>query len=107
VLATLVLAPFFIAFEVLVRRGRPGIATLLAMLGRMLIVAILAGGILTGVMPAGVTLMLPILGGLFVLFEILAASIYQACGNIVAIALVEAAWLALIAAATLPIRIML
>ncbi len=107
VLATLVLAPFFIAFEVLVRRGGAAISTLLAMLGRMLIVVILAGGILAGVMPAGMTLMLPILGGLFVLFELLAASIYQACGNIVAIALVEAAWLAFIAAATLPIRIML
>jgi len=51
--------------------------------------------------------MLPLLGVLLVLFELLAASIYQACGSIVAIALVEAAWLARIAAATLPIRIML
>jgi hypothetical protein len=104
ILSAVILTPFFLAFEVLLRRGGIAASTLLGMFGRALIVAFLMLGVWTGVMPAVVTLMIPVLAVLFVMLELVAAATYQACGNLAAIALIEASWLAFATAATMPIR---
>ena len=56
-------------------------------------------------MPLVVTLMLPTLALAFVAIELLAASIYAASRNVAAIALIDAAWVALVVAAAMPVRI--
>jgi hypothetical protein len=56
-------------------------------------------------MPWVVVLMLPSLALAFCFIEILAASIYAASRNVAVIALIDAAWVALIVAASMPVRI--
>jgi hypothetical protein len=41
----------------------------------------------------------------FALFELLAASIYATSRNVSVVALIDAAWLGLIVAATMPVRL--
>jgi hypothetical protein len=50
-------------------------------------------------------LMIPALAVVFVLVEILASSFYLASRNLLAIALIDATWLALIVAAIMPVRV--
>ena len=52
-----------------------------------------------------VVLMLPALTVAFALFELLAASIYATSRNVSVVALIDAAWLGLIVAATMPVRL--
>jgi len=52
-----------------------------------------------------VMLMIPALALVFVLVEILASSFYLASRNLLAIALIDATWLALIVAAIMPVRV--
>jgi predicted branched-subunit amino acid permease len=49
--------------------------------------------------------MLPILCAGFVLIELLACFVYAGSRNLLAIALLDAGWLAAIAAAVLPVRV--
>jgi hypothetical protein len=49
--------------------------------------------------------MLPALALAFCFIELLAASIYATSRNVAAIALIDAAWVALIVAAAMPVRI--
>ena len=58
-------------------------------------------GLLSGV----VMFMLPALAAIAVFMEVFAASVYAASRNLVAIAVVDAAWLALVVAAIMPIRV--
>ena len=66
---------------------------------------ILFAGVRVGVMPWVVTLMLPALALAFCCVELLAASIYATSRNVAAIALIAAAWVALVVAAAMPVRI--
>jgi len=104
-LSALALLPFALAFQLLLRCGRPLVASLAAVAGRVLVLLFLMAGVRIGVMPLVVTLMLPTLALAFVAIELLAASIYAASRNVTAIALIDAAWVALIAAASMPVRI--
>jgi hypothetical protein len=99
------LLPFALAFQLLLRCGRPLVASLAAVGGRVLVLLFLMAGVRIGVMPMVVTLMLPALALAFFAIELLAASIYAASRNVTAIALIDAAWVALIAAASMPVRI--
>ena len=103
--ATLCLLPFSVAFQWLLRRGTPVRAALTSLLGRLLVLATLVLGVTTGLLSFVVVLMLPALVLVFVLFELLAGSIYAASRNLAVIAAIDAAWLALIVAAIMPIRI--
>lgn len=100
---TLLLLPFFVAFEALLRRGRPATATLLGVCGRVVLLGMTFLGVQLGVVPPVVMLMLPTLALLFVLFEVFAAGCYVASGNWLVIALVESAWLAWSTAVTSPL----
>jgi dienelactone hydrolase len=105
VLAALALLPFTIAFQLLLRRGRPVVAAIGSLCGRAIVLGTLVAGALLGVVPGVVMLMLPPFALAFAAIELLADSVYAASRNLAAIALIDAGWLALIVAATMPIRV--
>ncbi len=105
VLASIGLLPLELAMQTLLRRGRPLSAALHAAGGRVLVLLVMVGGVMAGVLPSVVMLMLPALAIVFVLIEVLAASIYAVSRNLLAIAALDAAWIALIVAAIMPVRI--
>jgi hypothetical protein len=105
VLAGLAFLPLELATQTLLRRGRPLSAALYAASGRALILLALIVGVVAGVLPPVVMLMVPALAIVFVLIEVLAASIYLASRNLLAIAALDAAWIALIVAAIMPVRV--
>jgi hypothetical protein len=105
VLLAVLLVPFTTVFHFGLRRGSLLRSTLFSIAGRVLVLAILALGAISGVSSGVVMLMMPILAVLFVLVEILSVFIYRNGGNTTAAALVEAGWLAWIFAAVLPIRV--
>ncbi len=96
--------PLSLAFAFLVRRGAPAGAFLFGLAGRVLVVALLGAGVATGVLSFVLVLMLPLLCLAFVLLEVLAAFVYAGSRNLLAIALLDAGWLAAIAAAVMPVR---
>ena len=106
IVATLFTLPFWITFELLLRRGAMVTSTLLSSLGRVAILVLMAIGVWLQMMPFVVALILPSLAILFVMIEIFAASIYSVSRNLVLIAIIEAAWFAWIIAATSPITFM-
>src|SRR5262245_6902331 len=97
--------PFSLAFAALLRRGPPAGAFLFALAGRALVVALLVAGVATGVLGFVLLLMLPPLCGVFLLVELLAAFAYAGSRNLLAIALLEAGWLAAVTAAIMPVRV--
>ncbi len=97
--------PLSLAFACLVRRGSVFGAMLFGLAGRTLIVLLLGAGVATEILPFVLVLMLPMLCFAFVAMEILAAFVYAGSRNLLAIALLDAGWLAAIAAAILPVRI--
>jgi dienelactone hydrolase len=104
-LATLLLLPFSLGFQGLVRRGAPGRAAVLGVAGRVFVLVVLVVGVQVGLLAPVVSLMLPALALSFVLLELLAASIHAASRNLAVIALADAAWLALVVSAAMPIRL--
>lgn len=92
--STLLLLPFFIAFELMLRRGTTLAATILGSLGRIAMMIALVVGLGVGAIPFVLGLVLPIILVQFAMFEIFAASVYSVSGNLLLIALVEAMWFA-------------
>jgi hypothetical protein len=103
--ATLGLLPFSLAVQLCLRRGPPVSAALCALAGRAVVLVVLAGGIGLGAVPFVLSFMLGPLFGILLLVEALAAGIYAASRNGVAIAWLDAASLALVLAAIMPVRI--
>jgi dienelactone hydrolase len=99
------LLPFALAFACLLRRGPPLGACLFALAGRALVLGLLVAGVATGVLGFVVLLLLPALCVVFALIEILAAFAYARSRNLLAIALLDAGWLAVVAAAAMPVRV--
>ena len=62
-------------------------------------------GIELGVLAVVILFMLPALGAIALVFELMAAGLYARSRNLLAIALIDAAWIALVTAAIFPIRI--
>jgi len=104
VLVGLAFLPLELALQMLLRRGPPLSAALYAAAGRVLVLVVMFAGVLAGLLPPVVMLMLPALAIIFVLIEVLDASLYLASRNLLAIALLDAGWIALIVAAIMPIR---
>ena len=104
-MAAVGLLPFALAFQGLLRRGSPRRAALLGVLGRVAVILVLGVGVKVALLPFVLVLMLPALVLTFVLFELLAVSIYATSRNVAVIALIDAAWLALIVAAAMPVRL--
>jgi dienelactone hydrolase len=103
--ATLLLVPFFLGFEILVRRGRPWISAVLGAIGRAIIILVLILGLVSGMLPPIVSILVPLLVIYLVEAEIISAVIYARSGNFTASALIESAWLAWLIAATMPITV--
>ncbi len=104
-LAALGILPFSAAFQLLLRRGRPRVATLYCVAGRVAVLGTLLLAVKVGLLGGVVLLMLPAFALIFVLLEVVAASIYAQSRNLAAISLIDAGWVALIVAAIMPIRI--
>ncbi|MGA7870201.1 MAG: alpha/beta fold hydrolase [Candidatus Binatus sp.] len=105
-MATVLLFPFWMSFEWLVRRGGPAISTMWAVLGRILIVILMAVGVSVRVLPFVLMLILPIIVLNFVMFEIFSAAAYSASRNLTLIATLETLWFAFVIAAACPITFM-
>ena len=106
-IAPVLLIPFFLGFEALVRRGGMVTSTVRGIVGRAITLALLWAGVVLGVIPPVVALILPSLAIQFILFEIFTGCVYGKSGNIVPAVLVESAWLGWAIALTMPITIML
>ena len=105
-MASVLLFPFWMGFELLVRRGGPAISTAWAVLGRILIVVLMGAGVSLGLLPFFLMLILPIIVLNFVMIEIFAASAYSASRNLTLIAVFETLWFAWLIAAASPITFM-
>ncbi|MGH7814380.1 MAG: alpha/beta hydrolase [Candidatus Binataceae bacterium] len=104
--AFILMLPFWIGFEFLVRRGGPVISAVQGVIGRALLLAMTVAGVMLNVLPFVVILVVPILAIIFIMMEIFAASAYSNSRNLLLIAIVETAWLAWTMAATNPITFM-
>lgn len=102
--ATLAFLPLALSFNLLLRRGATRGATLSVLCGRLLIFLVLGLGIAAGVLAPVMAFILPALLVMALAFEALAFFFYDGSRNILAIALVDAGWLALVLAAVMPIR---
>ena len=103
--AGVLVAPFQLVFHHLLRRGSTAVAAVSSLLGRVVIVVVLVVAVNAGVLSGVVMLMLPVLVGLFVLFEVLSSAIYARSRNYVVPALLESGWLAWTFAAVLPVAL--
>jgi dienelactone hydrolase len=104
VVSALALLPFSLAFQVALRRGPTPTASAFAAAGRALVVLVLVLGIAVGVLPHVMVFVVGPLALVFALVEVAGAAIYATSRNLLAIALVDATWLALVLAASMPIR---
>jgi hypothetical protein len=102
-IAALLILPFFLSFELMLRRGSTSFSTLVGSIGRVLIVLAIAIGLGVGAIPFVVGLVLPLFVILFLMFEVFAASVYSVSGNLLLIAIVESLWFARTAALSWPI----
>ena len=98
--------PFWMGFELLVRRGGMVISTVWAVIGRALILILTAVGVSVRALPFVLILILPIIGIALVMIEIFSASAYSASRNLTLIAVFETLWFAWMIAATNPITFM-
>jgi len=105
-MATVLLFPFWMGFELLVRRGGLTISTVWGSLGRILILAMMVVGVSLNVLPFVLMLVLPIIGIGFVMMEIFAASAYSVSRNLTLIAFAETLWFAWMIVAAAPITFM-
>jgi dienelactone hydrolase len=105
-MASVLLFPFWLSFELLMRRGGLVMSTVWASLGRALIVVLMVAGVMLNVLPFVLMLILPLLGLALVMIEIFAASAYSTSRNLVLIAVFETLWWAWAIAAVSPITFM-
>lgn len=103
--AALSLMPFALAFQLLLRRGPPLRACALSALGRALVVAAMQSAVWLGALDAVVSLMLGVMALAMFALEVFAAGVYAVSRNRLAIACVEALWIAWVSALALPLRL--
>lgn len=106
VIGGVLMFPFWLGFEFILRRGGLASSTVIASVGRVMILLLMGVGVSVHVLPFVLTLVVPILVLNFVMFEIFAASVYSVSRNLVLIAAAEALWLAFTFAASNPITFM-
>jgi dienelactone hydrolase len=106
IIASLVMLPFWLGFEFLVRRGGIVISTVLGAAGRVVIVVLLFAGAAIGIFPAVLFLIVPLIIISFLMLEVFAASAYATSRNLFLIALVETMLFTIPLAAVNPITFM-
>ena len=87
------------------RRGSPLVANTLGAAGRVVVVLVLLLGMQLGLLHPVMVFVIGPLCLIFVGAEVLAAAIYASSRNRLVIAIVDAAWLAFVLAAIMPIRV--
>ena len=97
------LALFFVQLQALLRRGPLRRATACSVAGHGAILAALLGGVVTGAFPGVVALALPLIAGVFALVEVFGAAAYTIGRNGALVGVVEALWVAGIAAIAMPL----
>lgn len=102
--AALLLLPFFLAFETLLRRGAPRAALARCIAGRLLVLTALPLGVLLGALDGVVLLLVGPFAAFFAIQEIVAAVAYPLCRNPLASALFQSLLLAWPLAAIMPLR---
>jgi dienelactone hydrolase len=102
IVATLLTFPFWVTFEFLVRRRGLAASICSATIGRLLILILLLIGLHLSFFPYMLVLVLPIFLGMSAIFAVAA---YRVSRNLLLIGLVEAAWLASLIAAVVPVTI--
>lgn len=102
-LGTLVLVPFFAAFELLLRRGSPLASLAWAVAGRGVLVGVLVLGVRLAWLPSVVGLLVGLVAALFVLVELVAVGFAARSRNGMVLAWLAAGWLAWLVAVTLPL----
>lgn len=96
--------PYFVAQEVLVRRGGPLAAGILGLAARALLVLALVVGVRAGMVPRAVGIMIPLFVALSLAIELAATAIYATSRNLLVVAVLESAWIAWVIAALMPTR---
>ena len=102
VMAALAL-PFFAAFEALVRRGGSWGAAAWGLLGRAILLLVLVVGVGLQVLPAIISLVLPILVLQYVILEVFADTCYATGRNPAVLAVVDAIFIAWMVTALTPV----
>ena len=105
-MAAVLLFPFWMGFELLLRRGEILGSTMWASLGRVLILVLMVIGVSLNALPFVLILLLPIIALAFVMIEIFSASAYSVSRNLTLIAVFETLWFAWMIAASNPITFM-
>ena len=105
-MAAVLLLPFWAGFELLVRRGGTAASTGWAIVGRLLILIMMAVGVSLRVLPFVLMLVMPIIGIALLFIEVFAAAAYSASRNLTVIVVFETLWFAWMIAATSPITLM-
>ncbi|MGE4650477.1 MAG: hypothetical protein AAEJ53_06290, partial [Myxococcota bacterium] len=103
--AVLVVSPFALASQLLLRRGSPLRAAVSSALGVVVLLVVMGVATSLGVLAPVVMLMLGVIGLAFVALEVFAAGVYAQSRNTLAIAVVAALWLAWITALAVPLRL--
>ncbi|HLX36546.1 MAG TPA: alpha/beta fold hydrolase [Candidatus Binataceae bacterium] len=95
--------PFFLSFELILRRGSTINAAVIASIGRVIIVVAIVFGLMVGAIPFVLGLILPLFVVQFAMFEVFATAVYSVSGNLLLIAVVETIWFARTAALSWPV----
>ncbi|NRA07467.1 MAG: alpha/beta hydrolase [Myxococcales bacterium] len=103
--AALVVLPFALAYQLLLRRGSPLRAAVSGALGVVVVLVVMGAATSLGVLSPVVMLMLGVIGLAFVALEVFAAGVYAQSRNTLVIAAVAALWLAWITALAVPLRL--
>lgn len=103
IVVSLMALPFFSAFEALVRRGGTWGAIGWGLLGRIVLLIVLAVGLGLGLLPPVIALVVPLLIGQYVLLEIFAATAYASGRNPALIAVTESVLIGWIVVTLTPI----
>lgn len=96
-------APFFLAFEALVRRGTTVRANLLGALGKVMLLLLMFAGVGVGMLPGVLGLIITLLVLQYVLLEVFAGTVYARGRNTSVIAITEAILIAYVAVTLTPV----
>jgi dienelactone hydrolase len=99
--SALLVLPFFLAFEVLMRRGRIGRATLVSTAGFLTVFIVMLAGLALASIPFGIAPFSIFI--LFLMMQIFATGVYSVSGDLLLIAAVESLWYARLFAMVMPI----
>ena len=104
IVGAVLLTPFFLGFEALLRRGDTRRSTSYALAGRFAVVILLFLGGAASMLSVAFVFFAWIVLVIFLVLEVFASAVYATSGNVLTIAIAEALSLAWLLAATMPIR---